>query len=69
LVTALRIFAYVTVLPAIFLFFYVLIITIESGLKGVRGIVAVMLSICILFVPVFFNRLAKFIEKGGKGKG
>lgn len=63
MVKFLRIFAFITSFPALLFFFYFIVKSLEAtgnNSAGRAGII--VLAFVILFIPVFFNRVAKLIE-------
>jgi len=64
----LRIFSFVISFPAMLLFFYVIIKALDTtGASDSGSIATVVFAFVVLFIPVFFNRLAWILEKV-KGK-
>ena len=68
MVTFLRIFAHVTAFPALLFFFYIVIKGLGSSGSTAGRVLTYIGALFVFVVPVFFNRLAKYIDERRKSE-
>lgn len=64
----LRIFSHVTAFPALLIFFYVIIKTLDPENTAYSGWFPILIAVIILLFPVTFNRIAWLLDKSRGAK-